>query len=323
MQLSGCKTASLERQCFFVYDRNGKGSSAFLKRFLGCALRKKEAPLLSQVTIGGVSKSSGAESKKRRPIGPEHGKVTRQRRRAIRYGKKYSAASMEKFRNGNSPRNRPRIRKRQANLGRRPARIFSCAFPTLEKLAADSKQELFQIRPLLDAAGLDAMHSLSGHISLRRPRKTRVQAANPGRCRLPEPPFDIWSAPGSRRRLPLSFVPADAVSLHLPRNLISRAIYDTVKRVARGRFSPGLQQGKHRFIRHCSRSRALGMPVPDRACLAHRGIRFDANEPVAGPPRSKSTFLAIRKKPEALKLIRSAFQRIGSLRSAMKAKSHS
>jgi len=199
--------------------------------------------------------------------------------------------------------------------GRRLARIFSAHFPTWKNLRLIRKQELFQIRPLLDAAGLDAMHSLSGPTFSFEGAKTRVQGRNPGRCRCRNA---IWTSgpPGSRRRLLFRFVPAECSFLHPPRNLIFQGIYDTVKRVARALF-PRAQQGNTDLFGHC---RAV---APRHACAGTRfalltgGIRFDANEPVAGPAKASLLFGIRKETGRALKLIRS-HSAIGSLRSAMK-----
>jgi len=124
-------------------------------------------------------------------------------------------------------------------------------------LRPDSKTGTFQVRPLLDAAKLDAMHSLSGHISFEG-AKTHVQAAILGDAAAGTP-FDIWSA-GQPSPASLSFVPADAVS-YTSTQLNLQGIYDTVKRVSRAAF-PQAQQGNADLFETVAQSR-LGMPVPD------------------------------------------------------------
>jgi len=77
-----------------------------------------------------------------------------------------------------------------------------------------------------------------------------------------------------------------------------------VKRVSRAAF-PQAQQGNADLFETVAQSR-LGHACAGRAWVAHRRIRFDANEPVNGLHET-SLFFWHRKKPEALKLIRSAF----------------
>jgi hypothetical protein len=187
----------------------------------------------------------------------------------------------------------------QANLGGGLLEFF-LRIPDLEKLAADSKTGTFQIRPLLDAAGLDAMHSLSGHISFEG-AKTRVQAAILGDAATGTP-FDIWSA-GQPSPASLSFVPADAVS-YTSAQLNFQGIYDTVKRVARAAF-PQAQQGNTDLFDTVAQSR-LGMPVPDALALLTGEFASMQTSPSLDSAK-QVYFFGIRKKPEALKLIRSAF----------------
>src|SRR5260370_4069671 len=84
---------------------------------------------------------------------------------------------------------------------------FCLRVPDLKNLAADSQAGTFQVRPLLDAARLDAVHSLSGHITFEG-AKTHVQAAILGDA-VPGTPFDIWSA-GHPAPVSLPFVPPEA-----------------------------------------------------------------------------------------------------------------
>src|SRR5260370_15061536 len=78
----------------------------------------------------------------------------------------------------------------QANLGSGLLEFF-LRIPDLKNLAADSKAGSVQVGPLLDAARLDAVHSLSGHITFEG-AKTHVQAAILGDV-APRTPVDIWA----------------------------------------------------------------------------------------------------------------------------------
>jgi len=281
---------------FFVYDRTGK-EALLAKTILGMRATEKEAPLLSQVTIGGVQVLR-AESKGGATYWAEHGKyaVSAGERSVMEEilsrldGKVSGTATLAQS---------AAYQEAQANLGGGLLEFF-LRIPDLEKLAADSKTGTFQIRPLLDAARLDAMHSLSGHISFEG-AKTHVQAAILGDAATGTP-FDIWSA-GQPSPASLSFVPADAVS-YTSAQLNFQGIYDTVKRVARAAF-PQAQQGNADLFDAVAQTR-LGMPVPDAL-----GLLTGEFASMQTSPSMDSTkqvyFFGIRKKPEALKLIRSAF----------------
>src|SRR5260370_42562571 len=95
-----------------------------------------------------------------------------------------------------------------------------------------------QVGPLLEAAKLDAVHSVSGHITFEG-AKTHVQGAILGNA-VPGTPFDIWSA-GQASPASLTFVPADAISYNSMQGNF-QGIYDTVKRGAPAAFPQG-QQG--------------------------------------------------------------------------------
>ena len=281
---------------FFVYDRTGK-EALLSKAILGMRATEKEVPLLSQVTIGGVQVLR-AESKSGATYWAEHGKyaVSAGERSVMEEilsrldGKVSGTATLAQS---------AAYQEAQANLGGGLLEFF-LRIPDLEKLAADSKTGTFQIRPLLDAAGLDAMHSLSGHISFEG-AKTHVQAAILGDAATGTP-FDIWSA-GLPSPASLSFVPADAVS-YTSAQLNFQGIYDTVKRVARAAF-PQAQQGNTDLFDTVAQSR-LGMPVPDALALLTGEFASMQTSPSLDSAK-QVYFFGIRKKPEALKLIRSAF----------------
>src|SRR5713101_7304519 len=156
---------------FFVYDRTGK-EMLIAKAILLLRMQEKEAPQLSQVNIGGVQVLK-AESKNGVTFWAEHGKY------AVSAGER---SVMEEL------------------LGRLDGKISGAASLAQSaayqeapgNLGADSKTGGLQVRPLLDAAKLDAVHSLSGHITFEG-AKTHVQGAILGDA-VPGTPFDIWSA---------------------------------------------------------------------------------------------------------------------------------
>src|SRR6267143_20811 len=281
---------------FFVYDRTGK-EALLAKTILGMRATEKEAPLLAQVTIGGVQVLR-AESKSGATYWAEHGKY------AVSAGERSVMEEILSRLDGKVSGTATlapsaAYQEAQANLGGGLLEFF-LRVPDLEKLAADSKTGTFQVRPLLDAAGLDAMHSLSGHISFEG-AKTRVQAAILGDAAAGTP-FDIWSA-GQPSPASLSFVPADAVS-YTSTQLNLQGIYDTLKRVSRAAF-PQAQQGNADLFETVAQSR-LGMPVPDALGLLTGEFASMQTSPSMDSAK-QVYFFGIRKKLETLKLMRTVF----------------
>lgn len=281
---------------FFVYDRTGK-EVLLAKAILRLRAEEKEAPLLSQVTIGSAQVLR-AEGKNGVSYWAEHGKyaVSAGERSVMEEilgrldGKVSGTASLAQ----SAP-----YQEAQANLGSGSLEFF-LRIPDLENLATDSKAGNFQVRPLLDAARLDAVHSLSGHITFEG-AKTHVQAAILGDA-APGTPFDIWAA-GQPSPASLSFAPVDAVS-YTSGQLNFPGIYDTVKRVARAAF-PQVQQGNTDLLDTIAQQK-LGMPVPDALGLLTG--EFASMQTSASMDSTKQVyFLGIRKKPETLKLIRTVF----------------
>jgi hypothetical protein len=278
---------------FFVYDRTGK-EELLSKAILRLRAEEKEAPRLSQVTIGGVQVLK-AEGKSGATYWAEHGKyaVSAGERSVMEDilsrldGKISGAASLVQS---------AAYQEAQANLGSGLLEFF-LRIPDLEKLAADSKAGTFQMRPLLDAARLDAVHSVSGHVMFEG-AKTHVQAAILGDA-VPGTPFDIWSA-GQPSPASLSFVPVDAVS-YTSAQLNLQGIYDTVKRVARAAF-PQAQQGNVDLIDTIAQQK-LGMPVPDALGLLSGEFASMQTSPSMDTAK-QVYFFGIRKKPETLKLMR-------------------
>jgi hypothetical protein len=281
---------------FFVYDRSGK-EELFSKAILRLRAVGKEEPLLSQVTIGGVQVLK-VQGKSSVTYWAEHGKyaVSAGERSVMEEilgrldGKVSGMASLAQS---------AAYREAQANLGSGLLEFF-LRIPDLENLATDSKAGNFQVRPLLDAARLDAVHSLSGHITFEG-AKTHVQAAILGDA-APGTPFEIW-ATGQPSPASLSFVSVDAVS-YTSGQLNFPGVYHTVKRVARAAF-PQVQQSNADLLDTLAQTR-LGMPVADALGLLTG--EFASMQTSASMDSTKQVyFFGIRKKPETLKLMRTVF----------------
>jgi len=281
---------------FFVYDRTGK-EMLLTKAMLLMRASSKQPQQLSQVTIGGVQvlKSEGEGSTS---YWAEHGKyaVLAGERTVMEDllsrldGKAAGAASL-----GQSAA----YREAQTNLGSGLMEFF-LRIPDLKTFADDAKAGGFQARPLLDAARLDAVHSLSGHITFEG-AKTHVEAVILGDA-APGTLFDIWSA-GQPSPASLSFVPAEAVS-YTSAQLNLQGIYDTVKRVARAAF-PQAQQGNVDLVDTIAQQK-LGMPVPDALGLFTGEFASMQTSPSMDAAK-QVYFLGIRKKPETLRLMRTIF----------------
>jgi hypothetical protein len=281
---------------FFVYDRSGK-ELLLAKAILRIRAAEKEAPVLSQVNIGGVQVLK-TEGKGGVSYWTEHGKYAiGTSERAVMEeilgrldGKVSGAASLVQS---------AAYQEAKPNLGGGLLEFF-LGVPDLENLTADSKAGMFQMRKLLDAAKLDAVHSISGHVTFEG-AKTHVQAAILGDA-APGTPFDIWSA-GVASPASLAFAPAESVS-YTSTQFNFMGIYDIVKRVAHAAF-PQSQQGNADLLDTLAQQR-IGMPLPDAFALLTG--EFASLQTSPSMDNAKQVyFLGIRKKPEFLKLMRTVF----------------
>jgi hypothetical protein len=281
---------------FFVYDRTGK-EALLAKAILRLRAEEKEIPRLSQIAIGNVQVLK-AEHKSSVTYWAENGKyaVSTSERSVMEdllgqlEAKAPGAASLAQS---------AAYQEAQPILGSGLLEFF-LRIPDLKDLAADSKAGMFQIRPLLDAARLDAVHSLSGHVTFEG-AKTHVQAAILGEAAAGTP-FDIW-ATGQPSPASLALVPANAVS-YTSGQVNFLGIYDTVKRIARAAF-PQAQQGNADILDTLAQSR-LGMPLPDALALLTGEFASMQTSPSLDTAK-QVFFLGIRKKPETLKLFRAIF----------------
>jgi hypothetical protein len=280
---------------FFVYDRTGK-EDLLTKAVVRMRAGEKELPRLSQVTLGGVQvlkierKSSAnywAESGK---YAVAAGEASVMEEILGRLGGKAAAASLAQS---------SAYQEAQPIAGSGVLEFF-VHIPNLRDLAAESNGSQFQVGPMLDAIKLDAVHSLSGHITFEGAR-THVQAAILGDA-VHGTPFDIWSD-GQPSPASLPLVPADAVS-YTETQLNLAGIYDVVKRIARAVFPKG-QQGNADLLDTMAQAR-LGMPLPNALELLTGEIASMQTSPSMDSAK-QVYFLGIRKKPETLKLFRSLF----------------
>src|SRR5437899_8590359 len=163
---------------------------------------EKEAPRLSQVAIAGVQVLK-VEGKSGATYWAEHGKYAVSAREKRVMEDLLSRLDGKVAAGGASLAQSAAYQEAQANLSGGLLEFF-LRIPDLKNLANDSKAGMFQMRPLLDAARLDAVHLIGGHITFER-AKTHVQAAILGEA-VPGTPFDIWST-GERAPASLALTP--------------------------------------------------------------------------------------------------------------------
>lgn len=279
---------------FFVYDRSGK-EALLAKAILRMRALDKEASTISQITLGGATVMK-SEGKNGTTYWADHGKyVVSASERAVMEeilaridGKSSSTASLAQT---------PAYQEAKPIAGSGVLEFF-VGIPDLKNMAADSTTGGVQAGPLLVAARLDAIHAISGHLTLEGP-KTHFQAAIFGDA-SPGTPFDIWSS-GQPAPASLALVPADAVS-YSSGQINFMGVYDMVKRIARAAFPQG-QQGNVDLIDTMAQAR-LGMPLPDAVGVLSGEIATMQVSPSLDTAK-QVFFIGIRKKPETLKLMRS------------------
>ncbi len=271
---------------FFVYDRRGK-ELLLAKAVLRLRAAEKEAPVLSQVSIGGVQVLK-SEGKSGTSYWAEHGKY------AVGAGER---AVMEdilgrldgKVAKAETLAQSAAYQEAQANLGGGLLEFF-LRVPDMKELGSDSKTGTFQAGPLLQAARIDAVHSIGGRVIF--------EAAVLGDA-AEGTPFDIWSK-GQATPASLALVPAEAVFYNSTQFNFS-GIYATVKRVARAAF-PQAQQGNVDMFEVIAQQK-LGMPAAEAIGLLTGEVATLQTSPSMDTAK-QVYFFGIRKKPETLKLIR-------------------
>jgi len=278
---------------FFVYDRRGK-ELLLAKAMMRLRAAEKGAPALSQDTIGGVQVLK-SEGKGGVSYWAEHGKY------AVGTGERSVMEDIlgqldGKLASGANLAQSAAYQEAQSNLGGGLLEFF-LRIPDMKELAADSKPGAFQSGPLLQAARIDAVHSIGGRVIFEGAR-THVQAAVLGDA-AEGTPFDMWSG-GQVTPASLALVPADAVFYNATQFNFS-GIYGTVKRVAKAAF-PQSQQGNVDMFEAIAQQK-LGMPTAEAIGLLTGEVATLQASPSMDTAK-QVYFIGIRKKPETLKLIR-------------------
>src|ERR1700730_5553506 len=213
---------------FFVYDRTGK-ETLLAKAILRSRAQEKELPRLSQLTLGGVPVLK-AERANSVTYWADHGKyaVSTSERSVM---EEILARLDGKSSGGTSLGQSPAYQEAQPVVGGGVLEFF-VGVQDLKELASASSGDGMKVRPLLDAARLEAIRSVGGHLTLEGATR-HVQAAILGDA-APGTPFDIWSS-GQPSPSSLALVPADAIS-YSAAQINFMGVYDMVKRLARAAF---------------------------------------------------------------------------------------
>jgi hypothetical protein len=281
---------------FFVYDRTGK-EAVLAKAILLMRAQAKEMPRVSPVTIGDVQ-ALKIEEKNNTTYWAEHGKyaISASERSVMEDvlgrldGKTAGAGPLTQL---------AAYEEAKPIVGSGVIEFF-LRIPNLKEFAPDSKAGDMKVGQLLDAAKLDAIHSVCGHVTFEG-AKTHVQAAILGDT-APGTPFDIWTN-GVASPASLALVPADAIS-YGSTQINFLGIYAVIKRIARAAFPTG-QQGNADLLDTLAQAR-IGMPLPDAIGLFSGEIASMQTNPSLDSAK-QVYFFGIRKKPETLKLIRTVF----------------
>jgi hypothetical protein len=281
---------------FFVYDRTGK-ESLIAKAILRMRAQEKEAPVITPLVMGGVPVLK-VEGKNGATYWADQGKF------AVSTGERAVMEQTLGRLNGKSSATASLAQssvyqEAQPILGSGVLEFF-VGIPDLKELASDSNPGGFKARPLLEAARLEAIHSIGGHLALEG-SKTHMQAAIFGDA-APGTPFDIWpSGPGTPTSL--AFAPADAVSFSAGQ-INFMGIYSIMKRIAQAAFPQG-QQGNADMLDTLAATR-IGMPLADALSLPTGEFASMQTSPSLDAAK-QVYFFGIRKKPETLKLMRAVF----------------
>ena len=281
---------------FLIYDRTGK-ESLLSKAVLRMRAQDKEIPQISQLTIGGVPVLK-VEHKSGVTYWVEHGKY------AASAGERSVLEEILTRLESTTP---PATSLAQSAAYQEARPLlggglieFFAQIPNLKTLAPDTSASGFNLRPVLDAMKLDAVHSFCGSIRLEG-SKTRMQGALLGDA-APGTLFDLWSdaqkTPGS-----LSILPSTAIS-YSETQLNLLAFYELLKRALTAALPAG-QQGNASMLEGLAQNR-IGMPIAEALGLLSGEFASMQTSPIVDPQKAVY-FIGIRKKAETIKLIRTIF----------------
>ena len=289
---------------FFVYNRSGK-EAILSKAVLALRTNEKDVPQLSQVTIAGTS-ALKVVRKDSTTYWIEDGKY------AISANEEIVAKEILGRLKGGASGTRSltetaNYKEAQSLLGSGQVEFF-LRVPELKSLASNATAGPIQVRPILDAMKLDAIHAIAGRV-LMQGAKTRIQAAAFGDT-APGTLFDIWG-PGSTAPNSLNVIPADAVSYSDTQiNLLG--VYELLKRLAAA-IMPATGGNNVNMLEMMAQSK-LGQPLGTAIALfTGEFTTLQTSRSLDG--RIQLYLVGIHNKPDTLKLLHTVLgERINSER---------
>jgi hypothetical protein len=289
---------------FFVYNRSGK-EALLSKAVLELRAAEKEPPKVSATSIAGIPVLK-VERKTGVTYWAEHDKYVMsasepevfQEIVAILDGTAHSGGSLART---------SAYLEAQPMLGSGILEFF-VRVPHLKDLAAGANPADQRIQPVLEALKLEAVHSISGQLTLEG-SKTRFTGAILGDA-APDTLFDLFeedqASPAS-----LAFVPPDAVS-YQETQFSLLALYKTAKHAYQATLPEG-QKGAVDFLEAMAQTR-LGMPLPEALAMLTGEFASLQTSPIMDTTK-QTYFIGIRNKPGTVKLLRSLLgERISSER---------
>ena len=281
---------------FFLYDRTGK-EALLAKTILRFRSQEKEPPKVSQITVAGAP-ALKIERKDNTTYWTDHGKY------AVSAGElsvlEELLARIDGKASGSSLGQMAAYQEAKPLLSGGLLEFF-LRIPQLKEFVPETAPNMpIKVAPVLDALKLEAVHSVSGRLSIEGAR-SRVQAAILGDV-APGTLFDLFNT--SEQTPPsLAFVTPETISYSDTQFNFS-AFYDLLKRALRVAL-PQQQQGVVEMMEGFAATR-IGMPVPDALALLNG--EFGSVQADPGLDAKKAVyFVGIRKKQETLKLLHTIF----------------
>lgn len=297
MQLAAAKpTERPWNGIFFIYDRTGK-EALLAKTILRFRSQEKEPPKVSQITVAGAP-ALKIERKDNTTYWTDHGKY------AVSAGElsvlEDLLARIDGKAAGSSLGQMAAYQEAKPMLNGGLLEFF-LRVPQLKEFVPDTAPNMpIKVAPVLDALKLEAVHSVSGRLSLEG-AKARVQAAILGDA-APGTLFDLFMA--SEKNPPsLAFVTPGTIS-YSDTQFNFTAFYDLFKRALRVAL-PQQQQGAVEMMEGFAATR-IGMPVPDALALLSGEFGSLQADPALDAKKAVF-FIGIRNKPDVLKLLRTIF----------------
>jgi hypothetical protein len=279
---------------FFVYDRTGK-EAILSKAVLGLRASEKDTPAISPTTIADIP-ATKVERKSGITYWVEHNKYAISASEVsvleeILHRLNGKPSSSESLADSAS------YKEAHSTLGAGQLEFF-LRVPELSSMSSNSTAGGFQMRPVLDALKLNAIHSVAGRVLLEG-AKTRVQGVALGDT-APGSLFDIWGD-GAAAPASLNFASADAIS-YSGTQLNLTALYEIVRRVAAAFFPPG-RQGGVEMLEMMAQAK-LGISISNAVALFTG--EFASLQTSKSLDKNQQVYvIGIRNKPDTLKLLHS------------------